>query len=78
MKSWECLPLSYISGGIEPHLVHLKGHLRHEWEICLDGKFVERIKIKTHVPSTFLLEGRDYRGKIGVGTGKNNARFYQL
>jgi hypothetical protein len=44
-------------------------------EFVLDGKFVEGMKIRTHVPSAFLLEDHDNRGRIGVGTRMDNTRF---
>jgi hypothetical protein len=44
-------------------------------KFVLDGKFVEGMKIGTHVPSSFLLEDCDNMGRIGVGTRMDNTQF---
>jgi hypothetical protein len=37
-------------------------------KFILDGNFFEGTKIRTHAPSSFLLEDHENRGRIGVGT----------
>jgi hypothetical protein len=44
----------------------------------LDGKFVEGMKIRTHVLSAFLIEDYEYRGRIGASTGMDNTYCYQF
>jgi hypothetical protein len=44
-------------------------------EFFLDGKFLEGMKIRTHVISAFLIEYHDNMGRIGVGTRTDNTRF---
>ena len=44
-------------------------------EFFLDGKFVEGMKIRIHVPNAFLVEDHENRGRIGVVTRKDNTHF---
>jgi hypothetical protein len=41
-------------------------------EFVLNGKFVEGTKIRTHAPSSFLLENHDNRGRIGASAKMDN------
>jgi hypothetical protein len=47
-------------------------------KFVLDGKFFKGMKTRTHVPSAFLLEDHENRGRIGVDIGTNNVYFYQF
>jgi hypothetical protein len=44
-------------------------------KFVFDCDFVEGEKIRTHAPSAFFLEYRDYMRRIGVFTRTNNTCF---
>jgi hypothetical protein len=44
-------------------------------EFVLNGKYVEGTQIKTHVPSSFIIEEHDHGGRIGASTIMDNTPF---
>jgi hypothetical protein len=47
-------------------------------KLVLDGEFIEGMKVRTHVPSTFFLKYHDHRRRIRAGTGVDNTRLEQF
>jgi glycerol-3-phosphate responsive antiterminator len=47
-------------------------------KFILDVNFFQGMKIRTYVPSAFLLEDHENEGILGDGTRMNNTHFYKF